>query len=302
VQLDLTALQTDQHGPAESLTVSVGGLPAGFQLVDGDGNPYPVSGDGHWSLPADGLDNVYLQPDATDTDATNYSGSMALSLSVTAQDGSSVSAPVTAEFDVTFTPVADTPDLQVADATGSPGIEIPLDITAAATDSSETLSVMITVPDQGQLSAGTQTDGTNDWDVPPDHLPGLTLTLPDTTPVGDYSVTVTVTSTDGTDTAVASESLTVSVAEVEAAPVTAAAVGSDPAPVDPGTGGTEADAMLALDTAAQVAGSDAGTGDPVASDPGAPADGGGVGESYSPAAGPTAPAPEQHQEVSPVAA
>ena len=77
-------------------------------------------------------------------------------MTATSTDGTD-SAVSTGNIEVTVTGVADAPDLTVSAASGAEDTAIDLDITAALTDASETLSVTISgVPEDATLSAGTE--------------------------------------------------------------------------------------------------------------------------------------------------
>ncbi|WP_220150328.1 Ig-like domain-containing protein, partial [Thalassospira profundimaris] len=165
---------------------------------------------GTWTLTADDLEGLTITP------ADDYSGSFDLGITVTSTDGDDT-ATVTDAITVDVTGVADTPKLEVSDASGSEEGAIVLDIDAGLSDASEVLSITISgVPDGAELSAGTD-NGDGTWTLSADDLEGLTIT-----PADDYSgsfdLGVTVTSTDGEDTATTSGSITVDVEGVADAP------------------------------------------------------------------------------------
>ncbi|MEQ9491954.1 MAG: hypothetical protein RIM72_23475, partial [Alphaproteobacteria bacterium] len=113
--------------------------------------------------------------------------------------------------------VADTPSLEVSAATGAEDTAIALDITSALSDASESLAIEIAnIPDGATLtnSAGdtiTITDGSATLTA--DQLDGLAITPP-ANDADDFNLTVTATSTDGSDTASQSATLAVSVTGV----------------------------------------------------------------------------------------
>ena len=85
------------------------------------------------------------------------------------------------------------------------------------TDGSESLSIVIGgVPTGATLSAGTD-NGDGTWTLADTDLPGLTL-FPPTNYTGTFQLTVTATSTDGSDTASIAETIDVTVADVNSPP------------------------------------------------------------------------------------
>ncbi|MCC9626773.1 Ig-like domain-containing protein, partial [Thalassospira sp. MA62] len=198
IALDIDAGLTDS---SEVLAVTISGVPDGATLSAGTDN-----GDGSWTLSPAQLSGLTITP------PENYSGSFDLDVTATSTDGSD-SASVADTITVDVTGVADDPTLDVSDASGNEDTAIALDIDAALTDSSEVLSVTISgVPDGATLSAGTD-NGDGTWTLSPDHLSGLTITPPENFS-GSFDLGVTATSTDGSDTATTSDSLTVDVAGV----------------------------------------------------------------------------------------
>jgi hypothetical protein len=94
--------------------------------------------------------------------------------------------------------VADAPNLSVSDATGSEGVAIPLDVSAALndTDASESLSIQIAgVPVSAVLSAGTDLRG-GSWILSPDDLPNLAILVSDN---AQFSLSVTATATESSN-------------------------------------------------------------------------------------------------------
>ena len=113
----------------------------------------------------------------------------------------------------------DTSDVELGSvATGAEDTAISLNIQSALTDSSETHTIQIAdVPEGAELSAGTNNDdGT--WSLAPEDLEGLTITPPEEFS-GNFELTVTAQSVDGTDIATATESLNVVVSDVNDGPV-----------------------------------------------------------------------------------
>ena len=198
ISLDISAGLGD---PSETLSVTISGVPDGATLSAGTDN-----GDGTWTLSAGDLDGLTITP------PDDYSGSFDLNVTVTSTDGND-SASVNDTISVDVAGVADTPTLEVSDASGDEGNSVPLDIDAAVTDSSETLSITISgVPDGARLSAGTN-NGDGSWTLGAAQLVGLTITA-----ASDYSgtfeLTVSVQSRDGDDTATTTAILEVTIEEL----------------------------------------------------------------------------------------
>ena len=201
IALDIDAGLSDA---SEVLSVTISGVPDGATLSAGSNN-----GDGTWTLSAGDLDGLTIKP------ADDYSGSFDLTVTVTSTDGddtASVSDTVTVDVEG----VADTPTLEVSDASGDEGNSVALDIDAAVTDSSETLSITISgVPSGATLSAGTN-NGDGTWTLTSAQLVGLTIAA-----ASDYSGTfelnVSVQSRDGDDTATTTAILDVTIEEMVAA-------------------------------------------------------------------------------------
>ncbi|MBN8198153.1 Ig-like domain-containing protein [Thalassospira povalilytica] len=202
IALDIDAGLTDS---SEVLSVTISGVPDGATLSAGTDN-----GDGTWTLSPDQLEGLTITP------AEDFSGSFDLGVTATSNDGEDI-ATTTGSITVDVAGVADTPTLDVADASGSEDSAIALDIDAGLTDSSEVLSVTISgVPDGATLSAGTD-NGDGTWTLSPDQLEGLTIT-PAEDFSGSFDLGVTATSTDGEDVATTTGSITVDVAGVADAP------------------------------------------------------------------------------------
>ncbi|PWS37353.1 hypothetical protein DFH01_10955 [Falsiroseomonas bella] len=99
VALDLSVLQADTDGSERIAAIALGGLPAGFALSAGT-----RQGDGTWRLAEAELAGLRLVPPA------DWNGTLALTLSATAQDGASTTT-ATRGFAVTITPENDAPTL-----------------------------------------------------------------------------------------------------------------------------------------------------------------------------------------------
>ncbi|WP_417826211.1 calcium-binding protein [Thalassospira povalilytica] len=202
IALDIDAGLTDS---SEVLSVTISGVPDGATLSAGTDN-----GDGTWTLNPDQLEGLTITP------AEDFSGSFDLGVTATSADGDDV-ATTSGSITVDVAGVADTPTLDVADASGSEDSAIALDIDAGLTDSSEVLSVTISgVPDGATLSAGTD-NGDGTWTLNPDQLEGLTITTAEDFS-GSFDLGVTATSADGEDVATTTGSITVDVAGVADAP------------------------------------------------------------------------------------
>ncbi|OSQ42802.1 beta strand repeat-containing protein, partial [Thalassospira alkalitolerans] len=201
IALDIDAALTDS---GEVLSVTVSNIPEGATLSAGTVNP-----DGTVTLAAAELDGLTITPPA------NYSGSFDLEITATSTDGSDT-ATTSDTLNVSVTGTADAPTLDVTDATGTEDTAIALDIDAGLTDAGEVLSVTITnIPEGASLSAGTiNPDGT--VTLTADELNGLTITPP-VDFSGSFDLGVTATSTDGTDSASITQSLTVEI-ESDSAP------------------------------------------------------------------------------------
>ena len=212
IALNIDAALTDV---GETLSVSISNIPEGAVLTLADGTVMPVTG-GTATLTPNQLQGLSLTPPA------DFSGEIALNVTATSTDGTDT-ATTSGTLNVGVTAVADAPVLTISDATGLEDQAIALDIQSALTDTdgSETLSVTIgNIPEGAVL---TLADGTI---IPieagvavlsPDQLDGLVLTPP-TNFSGLIDLSVTATSTDGTDTATTTEILNVNLSPVADAP------------------------------------------------------------------------------------
>ncbi|WP_210766357.1 Ig-like domain-containing protein, partial [Thalassospira sp. MIT1004] len=202
ISLDIDAGLTDS---SEVLTVTISGLPEGTNLSAGTDN-----GDGSWTLSSADLNGLTITP------ADDFSGSFDLTVTAQSADGDDV-ATSSGTITVDVAGVADTPTLDVSDASGSEDSAITLDIDAGLTDSSEVLTVTISgVPEGAALSAGTD-NGDGTWTLSAADLNGLTITPADDFS-GSFDLTVTAQSADGDDVATSSGTITVDVAGVADTP------------------------------------------------------------------------------------
>ncbi|NIZ01572.1 calcium-binding protein [Thalassospira lucentensis] len=190
---------------SEVLSITISGVPDGATLSAGTDN-----GDGTWTLASGDLDGLTITP------ADDFSGSFDLNVTATSTDGAD-STSVADTITVDVGGVADTPTLDVSDASGDEDSNIALDVDASASDVSEVLSITISgVPDGATLSTGTD-NGDGTWTLSPGDLEGLSI-QPTDDYSGSFDLNVTVTSSDGSDTASVSDTITVDVAGVADAP------------------------------------------------------------------------------------
>ena len=163
---------------------------------------------GATSFDPDDADGETVNPTTEQTDAT---------VDAFADADEETVDPTTEQTDVTVDAVADAPTLTVNDVSGNEDSAIALDISAALTDTGESLAVTISgVPTGASLSAGTD-NGDGTWTLTQAQLGGLTLTPPANSDT-DFSLTVTATSTDGSDTAQSVGTIDVTVEAVADAP------------------------------------------------------------------------------------
>ncbi|CAM3485552.1 beta strand repeat-containing protein [Thalassospira profundimaris] len=198
-------IDTELLDGSENLAITIEGVPDGATLSAGTDN-----GDGTWTLSADQLEGLTLTP------AENFSGEIDLSVLVSTTDGDDT-AVVMQNLTVDVEGVADTPTLDISDASGNEDAAIALNIDAGLTDNSEILTITISgVPDGTSLSAGTD-NGDGTWTLSSEQLAGLTITPPEDFS-GSFDLGVTATSADGSDVATTTSSITVDVAGVADAP------------------------------------------------------------------------------------
>ena len=204
--LHINAALTDTDG-SESLTIVIGGMPAGASLSAGIHNA-----DGTYTLTSAQLSGLTLTP------PPNFSGSMNLSVTaISSENGTTASAATM--LGVTVAGVADVPTLGVTAAAGNEDTAIALHINAGLTDAdgSEILTIVIGgLPTGTVLSAGTHnTDGT--YTLTSAQLSGLTLTPPSNWS-GSASLTVTATSSENGTTASTTTTLPLTVTGVADTP------------------------------------------------------------------------------------
>ncbi|OEJ65676.1 hypothetical protein BEN30_13565 [Magnetovibrio blakemorei] len=182
IALTLTAsMPTGTSHTVETLTVT--GVPDGAVLSKGTDN-----GDGTWTLTREQLSYLTLTP------PTDFSGVFTLGIVATSTDGGTA----TGSFDVTVEPLADVPQLALADAVGAEDGTIAL--TLAANMPADTTEALYTitiegVPEGAVLNGGVD-NGDGSWTLTPDLMDGLTLTPPQDFN-GAFDLQVIAVSTDG---------------------------------------------------------------------------------------------------------
>ncbi|HEY9079629.1 tandem-95 repeat protein [Magnetovibrio sp.] len=164
-------------------TITITGVPDGAVLSAGTDN-----NDGTWTLSPDELAGLTLTP------PTDYNGTLSLGVIATSTDGATTSG----NFDIVVEPLADVPQLAVADAVGAEDGTIAL--TLAASMPADTTEAVYTitiegVPDGASLNAGLD-NGDGTWTLTPDLIDGLTLSPPQDFN-GTINLTVIAISTDG---------------------------------------------------------------------------------------------------------
>jgi Ca2+-binding RTX toxin-like protein len=215
IALDISAATTDT---GETLSVEISGIPDGSTLTAG-GVAVAISG-GVALLTASQLDDLVLAPPA------NASGDFSLTVTATSTDGTDT-ATTTGVMTVSVDPQADSPSLTVADASGAEDSAIELDISAALTDSGETLSVEISgIPTGATLKSGDtviEIDG-DTATLTPSQLETLTITPP-ANASGEFTLSVTAVSTDGDSQATTVGTIVVDVEAVADAPTITTTLG-----------------------------------------------------------------------------
>ena len=192
----------DTDGSETISSIVIGGVPTGASLSAGTNN-----GDGTWTLtPAQLAGLTITPPHNSDADFT-------LTVSATSRESSNgATSTMTASIPVTVIAVADAPPVITAPASGDENTPIPLsiDTSLADADGSESLSVLIAnVPPGAVLSAGTN-NGDGTWTLTPSQLVGLTITPPPGSD-DDFTLSVTVTSTEVSNGDHASTTATINV-------------------------------------------------------------------------------------------
>lgn len=169
IALNLSAISTDRDG-SEMLTATISGMPDGATLSHGI-----RQADGSWIVSPSDL------PHLTVTPPQNFSGSFDLTVRATSRETTGETATSEATFRVQVEAVADAPQVNVVDFSGSEDTTIRLTGLGGAlldTDGSESLTYVLSgLPTGAGLNAGTkQADGS--WLLTPAQLIGLTFTPP----------------------------------------------------------------------------------------------------------------------------
>ncbi|MFC5351077.1 tandem-95 repeat protein [Azospirillum lipoferum] len=222
--LSIDAAVTDLVGTGEVITALRVTVPAGFTLSGGTslGNGvYDLTG-----LSAGDRAALKLTPPA------NYSGTVTLTVEAASQDGTAAPAWSTKTVSVTYTAVADAPNVTVHDATGAEDTAIALNLSASLvdTDGSETMAVILSGLPAGAVLNHGSNNGDGSWTLKPSELTGLTVTPPRNYSGGmDLTLTATSLESSNKDTASTTATVHVDVTAVTDAPtvIVANASGSE---------------------------------------------------------------------------
>ncbi|HUL05884.1 MAG TPA: tandem-95 repeat protein, partial [Candidatus Acidoferrum sp.] len=231
IALSISPALTDTDG-SEHLSLQVSAIPVGATLSDGSHSFTATAGNTAVDITGWALGSLTVTPPA------NSDADFALTVTATSTEASNGdTASTIASLPVTVTAVADAPTLVVAPATGNEDTAIALSIAPALTDTdgSEHLTLQVgAIPVGATLSDGshsfTATVGSTAVDVTGWALGSLTVTPPSNSDA-DFALTVTATSTEGSngDSASTVASLPVTVVAVADAPtlVVAPAAGNE---------------------------------------------------------------------------
>ncbi len=198
VALSIAAVASDA---SEDVQVKVGGLPEGVALSAGS-----ASEDGQWTLPADQLTGLSLQPPA------HFSGAFELTVEAVSTDGNDT-ASASRAMAVSIAPEADGVTLGGLNADGREDEPIAIGLTAAGVDPSETVSVLVMDMPAGASFSGGRDNGNGTWTLDPTDLAELVFTPPPEIN-GTIRMPVVATAIDGSDRATATGELAVIVAPV----------------------------------------------------------------------------------------
>ncbi|MFK3798211.1 retention module-containing protein [Pseudomonas sp. NPDC088444] len=216
------AASTDRDG-SESLTLTLGGLPKGSVITDGNPSHVFTAGDNNASVDVSNWNLSGLKFQAP----LNYSGTVGLELTATAKDGAAAPESTSLKFDVTVIAVADAPTLTVHTDGGNEDSAIKLDIAGALVDTDGSESLTLTVA--GIPLGAVVTDGHNSYTSIPGgdgaviitgwDLNNLTITPPkDSTAPIQLSIIATATEASNGSHASTTLPLTVNVNPVNDAP------------------------------------------------------------------------------------
>ncbi len=182
IPLNVASALVDTDG-SETLSITVGGLPAGAVLSSGTD-----LGGGKWRLTPAQLNGLTITP------PSHRHGVFSLTVTATSKETSNGSTASTVQpLTLTVAAVADAPTLTVTAASGNEHAAIPLNVASALvdTDGSETLSITVGgLPAGAVLSSGTDLGG-GKWRLTPAQLNGLTVISPVS---GNFPLSVTATS------------------------------------------------------------------------------------------------------------
>ena len=191
-------IRVDAPAVSEVLLVTIDGVPPGGRLSAGTDD-----GAGSWSLTHNELGDLSLIP------PTDFNGDFELTVTLT--------AVVNASLPVIVAPVADPPSLEVGAAEGPEDRPVRLSLGASSAQG-EPISLAVSgVPNGAKLNAGAD-DGNGMWALEADQLTDLAL-IPPADFAGTMELTATAVSRDGTDTAIASAPIPVSVIPVADPPL-----------------------------------------------------------------------------------
>ncbi|MBU6234705.1 MAG: type I secretion C-terminal target domain-containing protein [Alphaproteobacteria bacterium] len=184
-EVNLLIAATGSNPANQTLTLTVTGIPAGWDVNIGSSGGTFNAGTGTWTITlAQGQSYsggpFLIPPHDSDADIRLPTNPALTVTMTTVEAGTGTIETVTRPMNVTVDAVADQPDLAVNNVAGDDNTPIPLQISAAVvdTDGSETLtSVQLTgIPAGFTLNHGTFAAGV--WTLNPADLPTLTLTSP----------------------------------------------------------------------------------------------------------------------------
>ncbi len=181
--LDFGITLTDTDGSEHISSVTITGVPAGFSLSNAIDN-----GGGSWSADPAHLNQVNLIA------PPHWSGDLTLNVTATSQEISGgQTATTTTPVSIHIEGIADTPLGTAADANGTAGVSISLNLTAALTDTdgSEHLSIVINGMEAGSILSAGLNNGDGSWTLTQSELAGLSYTSSETFS-GDDALTMTV--------------------------------------------------------------------------------------------------------------
>jgi len=162
ISLTINPALTDPNETITAITIS--GIPAGAALSNTAGDQIAIS-DGSANLTEAQLAGLAITP------PEDFSGSFDLSVTATSKDGDAEAATSEAEtLAVSVSAVSDAPDITVEAASGERGSSIPLSLSAAVTDDSESIT---SIAISGIPEGATLSDGTNRFEPTPIERPNL---------------------------------------------------------------------------------------------------------------------------------